>query len=260
MTEPLLVLEDVGKNFGGLQAVVSANFDVRQGEIVALIGPNGAGKSTVLNVVAGEIAHDKGRVLFAGQEVNGGVPHRVARLGITRTYQLAREWANLTVMENLLAAPFPQVGENLFYALVLRNRFWRAERELQDRARDLLRTFNLYDLRNERAANLSGGQKKLQELARAMMTRPKLILLDEPTAGVNPVLVQRIVEHIQAIRASGVTILIVEHNLGVVERLSDRVVVMASGSMLTEGSMAQVRQNPQVIEAYLGGRRSDGTA
>lgn len=260
MTEDLLVVENAVKNFGGLQAVAGASFRVRRGQILALIGPNGAGKSTVLNCIAGELSLDEGRILLEGQELHGGVPHQVARRGIVRTYQLPREWAQLTVMENLLAAPYPQLGERLAYALFLRARVFRQEAELLRRARELLRFFRLYDLRNERAAHLSGGQKKLLELARAMMTQPKLLLLDEPTAGVNPVLVQRIVDHIREIRDAGVTIVIVEHNLSVVESISDEVVVMASGSVLTTGSMEDIRKNPKVIEAYLGGGYTDATA
>jgi ABC-type branched-subunit amino acid transport system ATPase component len=260
MTEPLLVLEAVEKHFGGVQAVRGVSFTVEEGQILGLIGPNGAGKSTVLGVVAGEIPADGGRILFAGKELRGGVPHRVARRGVVRTFQLAREWRELTVLENLLAAPYPQFGEHLAHALLSRRRIAREEEEKRALAWEILSAFRLTDLANARAVTLSGGQKKLLELARAMMTRPRLLLLDEPTAGVNPVLVDEIVEHIRTIRRSGVTVLLVEHNLGVVERVCDDVVVMALGRVLTRGSMQDLRRDPAVIEAYLGGGYGDGAA
>jgi branched-chain amino acid transport system ATP-binding protein len=254
----LLTLDHVSKSFGGLQAVVDLTVSVEEGTITGLIGPNGAGKSTVTNLVAGELAPDHGRILFAGRNIAGLRPHRVARLGIARTFQLARELARLTVRENLLMAPYPQAGENPIVAVVGTAAMQRQEAELMARAEEVLRFFRLWDLRNELAANLSGGQKKLLELARAMMVRPRLLLLDEPTAGVNPALIDDILRHIENLRTLGITILIIEHNLAVIESLCDDVIVMASGSLLSRGSLAELRANRDVVDAYLGGGRAHG--
>jgi ABC-type branched-subunit amino acid transport system ATPase component len=254
----LLALEGVHKSFGGLQAVVDLSFTVAEGSITGLIGPNGAGKSTVTNLVAGEMAPDRGRIRFAGRDIAGEPPHRVARLGVLRTFQLARELGRLTVRENLLMAPYPQAGENMLLALAGAASVRRQEQELMARAEGVLRLFRLWDLRNELAANLSGGQKKLLELARAMMTRPRLLLMDEPTAGVNPALVDEILRHVLGLRELGVTILVIEHNLGVIESLCDDVIVMASGRLLSRGSLDDLRRNPDVVEAYLGGGRAHG--
>lgn len=254
----ILGLENVSKNFGGLQAVADLTFTVEQHTITGLIGPNGAGKSTVTNLVAGEMAPDRGRILLAGRDISRLSAHVVSRLGVSRTFQLARELGRLTVRENVMMSPFPQTGENLVSALLWTGRMRREEQALYERADDVLRLFRLYDLRNELAANLSGGQKKLLELARAMMTRPTLLLLDEPTAGVNPALIDNLLEHIRNLRTLGITILIIEHNLAVIESLCDDVVVMAAGSVLARGHLADLRNNPEVVEAYLGGGRAHG--
>ena len=254
----LLVLEHVSKSFGGLRAVNDLSMPVEQGKITGLIGPNGAGKSTVTNLVAGEMAPDHGRILFEGKDVAGLRSYQVARRGIARTFQLARELGRLTVRENLLLAPYPQTGEGLLPALLQPLSMRRQEAELVARSDDVLRFFRLWDLRAELAQNLSGGQKKLLELARAMMTRPRLLLLDEPTAGVNPALIDEILEHIARLRELGLTILIIEHNLAVIESLCDDVVVMASGALLSRGSLSELRENRDVIDAYLGGGRAHG--
>ena len=254
----LLALEHVHKGFGGVQAVEDLSFTVEEGTITGLIGPNGAGKSTVTNLVAGEMAPDRGRIVFAGQAVTGFSAHRMARTGVARTFQLARELGRLTVRENLLLAPYPQAGEGLLASLLMPAGVRRQEAELVARSEDVLRFFKLWDLRAEVAANLSGGQKKLLELARAMMTKPRLLLLDEPTAGVNPALIDNILEHIANLRSLGITILIIEHNLAVIETLCDDVIVMASGTLLTRGRLADLRQNRDVVEAYLGGGRAHG--
>lgn len=254
MSEPLLRLADVGKNFGGLQAVRGCSFEVRQGSINGIIGPNGAGKTTTLNMIAGELRPDAGQIVFDGVELQGRPPYAMAKLGIGRTFQLARELGRLTVMENVCLAPQGQKGESLLWAALQPKSVRAQEREIQERAREVLRTFNLYDKRNDLAATLSGGQKKLLEIARAMMARPKLLLMDEPTAGVNPALRDRLLEHIRSIHDEGLTILIVEHNLSVIEDLCDDTIVMAAGSVLKRGRLADLRRDEAVVAAYLGGQ------
>lgn len=259
MSDALLELRSVGKNFGGLQAVVDCSFEVQRGSITGLIGPNGAGKSTVTNLISGELRADSGQILLDGKNIAGRVAHEVARNGVARTFQLARELGRLTVMENLMFAPFPQRGESLWYALFPSAQVRQEEEEIRARARQLVQMLRLQDVRNEFAQNLSGGQKKLLELARAMMTRPKILLMDEPAAGVNPALIDQLLEYIRQMNLEmGVTILLIEHNLGVIESLCQDVVVMAAGTVLARGTMADLRRNPEVVEAYLGGGRAHG--
>jgi branched-chain amino acid transport system ATP-binding protein len=259
MSEPLLELKRVSKNFGGVQAVVDCSFTVQPGSITGLIGPNGAGKSTVTNLIAGELRPDTGEILLEGHNIAGLVAHQVARRGVARTFQLARELGRLTVTENLLFAPYPQRGEGLWAALFPSADVRRQEAENRARARELIELLRLGPLRNELAQNLSGGQKKLLELARAMMTRPKILLMDEPAAGVNPALVEQLLNHIRLLnQETGVTILIIEHNLAVIESLCQDVVVMAAGTVLARGAMADLRSNADVIEAYLGEGRAYG--
>lgn len=259
MPEIILDVEHVSKRFGGLQAVVDCSFTVQREHITGLIGPNGAGKTTMLNLIAGELHPDSGSIMFEGAKITELSPHQVARRGIARTFQLARELGRLTVMENLLMAPYPQRGEGLLQAI------WRGpvvrqqEEEIKERARELLDLVGLYRLRNDLAGSLSGGQKKLLELARVMMTRPKLLLMDEPAAGVNPALMEQLLGHIRELRDTmGITVLVIEHNLGVVESLCEDVIVMATGTVLARGSMADLRGNAAVIEAYLGEGRAHG--
>lgn len=259
MPDTILQIEDVSRSFGGLQAVSHCSFDVRQGHITGLIGPNGAGKTTVLNLIAGELHPDSGQIVFEGANIAGKLPYEVARKGVARTFQLARELAELTVLENLLMAPYPQSGENFFRALWQGKAVRRQEAELKERARRLLELVGLYSLRNDLAGSLSGGQKKLLELARVMMTRPNLLLMDEPAAGVNPALMERLLQYIRLLRDEmGVTVLIIEHNLGIVESLCEDVIVMAVGTVLARGAMSELRENTEVIEAYLGAGRAHG--
>lgn len=259
MPDTILDVEHISKHFGGLQAVVDCSFSVNREHITGLIGPNGAGKTTVLNLIAGELRPDTGRIMFEGADIAGLAPHEVARHGIARTFQLARELGQLTVMENLLMAPYPQRGEGLLQALWRGSAVKRQEEEIKMRARELLQLVGLYRLRNDLAGSLSGGQKKLLELARVMMTRPKLLLMDEPAAGVNPALMEQLLGHIRELRDTmGITVLIIEHNLGVIESLCEDVIVMATGTVLARGTMADLRGNAEVIEAYLGEGRAHG--
>lgn len=213
----------------------------------------------MLNLIAGELHPDEGRIVLEGNDIAGKLPYEVSRRGVARTFQLARELGQLTVLENLLMAPYPQAGEGLFGALWQGKAVRRQEAELKERGRRLLELVGLFQLRNDLAGSLSGGQKKLLELARVMMTRPDLLLMDEPAAGVNPALMERLLGYIRLLRDEmGVTVLIIEHNLGIVESLCEDVIVMAVGKVLARGSMAELRLNSEVIEAYLGAGRAHG--
>lgn len=248
------------KVFGGVRAVNGATFEVPAGHVVALIGPNGAGKSTAVNLISGTLPADAGRVRLAGTDVTGWAPDRIGRAGLIRTYQLSREFGRLTVLENLMVAPAGQAGESLVNVFFRPARVRAQEREQLARALDVLRTYGLYELRDSYASELSGGQKRLLELARSVMAGPRVLLLDEPMAGINPALIDKIGEHILALRDQGVTVLMVEHNLGVVERICDLVIVMAEGATLATGTMRELRDDPAVVRAYLGGALSDSAA
>ncbi len=247
----LLAVRDLRRQFGGVLAVNGASFDVPAGQITGLIGPNGAGKSTVLNVIAGALRPDGGQVSFRGGDITGWPSHQVARRGIIRTFQVSSEFAGLTVLENLLVAAPSQRGETLWQA-ALGKRFWLgAERALVERARYLLDRFEMSAKQDEYAGNLSGGQKRLLELMRGLMANPALLLLDEPMAGVNPALARRIEQHLTELCGEGLTMLMIEHELAVVERLCDPVIVMAQGKVIARGTMAQVRAEQEVLDAYL---------
>jgi ABC-type branched-subunit amino acid transport system ATPase component len=262
MADNALVCSGLVKAFGGVQAVRGATFSVPEGHVCALIGPNGAGKSTAVNLIAGTMPADDGRVCLGETDVTGWPANRIARAGLIRTYQLSREFGRLTVLENLMVAPAEQPGESLFNVFFRPGLVRAAEREHLERALQTLHTFGLYNLRDSYASDLSGGQKRLLELARSVMAlsraaEPRVLLLDEPMAGVNPALIDRIGEHILQLREQGVTVLMVEHNLGVVERICDLVIVMAEGATLATGTMRELRDDPAVVRAYLGGALSD---
>jgi ABC-type branched-subunit amino acid transport system ATPase component len=248
------------KSFGGVQAVRGATFDVAAGQICALIGPNGAGKSTAVNLLSGALRADSGRVLLNGSDITGSPPHRIARAGLIRTYQLSRELRRLTVLENLMVVPLGQQGESLWNVFAHPRRVRAEERRHLERALEVLAAYGLYELRDSYAAQLSGGQKRLLELARSVMAQPRVLLLDEPMAGINPALIDKIGERIVSLREMGVTVLMVEHNLAVVERICDHVIVMAEGATLATGLMSQLRADPAVVRAYLGGALSDSAA
>jgi ABC-type branched-subunit amino acid transport system ATPase component len=247
----LISVRDLHRQFGGVHAVSGASFDVPPGRITGLIGPNGAGKSTVLNILAGALKPSGGTVSYRGQDVTGLPAYKVARRGIIRTFQVSSEFAGLTVLENLLvAAPAPR-GEKLWQA-ALGKRYWRPfERAMVERARQLLARFDMSGKEDEYAGNLSGGQKRLLELMRGLMAGPALLLLDEPMAGVNPSLARRIEQHLLDLRGEGLSMLMIEHELAVVERLCDPVIVMAQGRVISQGTMADVRANQEVLDAYL---------
>jgi ABC-type branched-subunit amino acid transport system ATPase component len=255
-----LTCTDLRRGFGGVQALRGATFSVAVGHVCALIGPNGAGKSTAVAIIGGALRADTGRVSLLGTDITGWPSNRIARAGLIRTYQLSRELARLTVLENLMVVPYRQAGESLWNVFARPGLVRAEERRHLDRALAVLETFGLYRLRDSYAGELSGGQKRLLELARSVMARPRVLVLDEPMAGINPALISKIGEHILALRDEGVTVLMVEHNLGVVERICDHVIVLAEGATLATGQMSELREHPEVVRAYLGGALSDSTA
>jgi ABC-type branched-subunit amino acid transport system ATPase component len=250
-TRPILIVRDVHRAFGGLHAVDGATFNAARGRVTGLIGPNGAGKSTLMGIIAGAIRADAGTIEFDGADVAGLPSHQIARRGIIRTFQLSAEFSKLTVLENLLVAAPAQKGESLFGAELGRVYWGRDEDALVDRARDVLDRFAMSPKENELASNLSGGQKRLLEIMRALMAHPKLLLLDEPFAGVNPTLAREIELYLLGLRDEGLSMIMVEHELGVVERLCDPVVVMAQGKVIAEGPMREVTARQEVLDAYL---------
>ena len=251
--EVVLAASGVSREFGGVQAVTDVSFEVRQGTLTGLIGPNGAGKSTLLAMLAGTLPVSGGRVLYRRRDVTGMPAFRRARLGLVRTFQLASEFKRLTVMENLLTAAPANRGDSLRGSL-LGKRYWRADESAAiARAESLLERFGLAGLANEYAGDLSGGQRRLVEIMRALMAEPSMLLLDEPMAGVHPNLARRIGHQLVALAQEGMTILMVEHELAIMDEFADPVVVMAEGSVLAEGTMEQLRARTEVVEAYLVG-------
>ncbi len=251
---PSLHVEDVHKAFGGLRAVAGTGFDLDRGSITALIGPNGAGKTTLFNVLTGFLRPDRGRVELEGEAISERSPHAIARRGMVRTFQITKALAAMPVIDNMMLAAPHQPGERLT-SLLLRPRSARMrEREVRDQALGLLDVFGLADMADEYAGTLSGGQRKLLELARALMTSPKALLLDEPMAGINPALGRRLLEHMQRLREQeAMTFLFIEHDMEVVMNHSDRVIVMSEGRVIADGPPDEVREDPGVVSAYLGG-------
>jgi ABC-type branched-subunit amino acid transport system ATPase component len=249
--DALLTITDLHRDFGGVQAVQGATFSVAQGTITGLIGPNGAGKSTVVAMIGGAVRPTAGSIKLGPDEIAKWPPYRRARHGITRTFQLSSEFGRLTVLENLLVAPPGQLGEKLWVALWGR-RLWRSQERIQiDGARELLKRFGMLRLQDEYAESLSGGQKRLLEIMRALMSKPKMLVLDEPMAGVNPTLAQEIEGHLLELRDDGLTMLLIEHEMRVVERLCDPVIVMARGKVISEGTFLDVRSRREVLDAYV---------
>ena len=257
-----LSIQNISRSFGGVRAVHDCSFEIQSGSITGLIGPNGAGKTTLFNMVAGLFPPDDGRIEFYGQDITGLPAHELFHLGIVRTFQIPHEFARMTVLDNLMLVPPEQSGENLFAAWTMWWRVRRQERGIRQRAEEVLAFLNLTHLRDELAGNLSGGQKKLLELGRTMMTEPKLVLLDEPAAGVNRTLLGTLNATIERLnRDHGYTFCVVEHDMPMVRRLCNPVVVMAEGTVLTQGTMDEVMANEQVLEAYLGrGASAEGLA
>ena len=249
--DPILITFGMLKTFGGIRAVDIDHLEIERGTITAIIGPNGAGKTTLFNLLTGFDRPDRGSWRLDGRLLGGLPPHRIARLGMVRTFQLTKSLSRLTVLENMAVAAQTQRGERLERALL--RWLWLPEEErVVTRAMELLERFGIAHMAEEQAGTLSGGQRKLLEMARALMADPELVMLDEPTAGVNPALTESLLEHIRNLNAEGVTIVFVEHNMDVVMDISDWVVVMAQGRILTEGAPEEVVANEEVIDAYLG--------
>lgn len=249
----ILVSRNVSKSFGGLMAVRDMTVDISPGTITGLIGPNGAGKTTFFNVISGLYKADTGSIHFNGERIDNLPSHKVFHKGICRTFQITRELKLMTVLENLMLVPPNQVGENLFATWLTPWRVRAQERESRDKALEVLEFINLIDLKDEYAANLSAGQKRLLEIARTMMADPQLLLLDEPGAGVNPTLLKHLVEYIRRLAFErGITIFLIEHDMDLVMNTCNPVIVMNTGNKLTEGPPDEVRRDQRVLEAYLG--------
>ena len=248
--DPILVADNVTRQFGGLTAVNVEHLEIPRGKITALIGPNGAGKTTLFNLLTGFDKPNTGSWQFEGKNLAGVPSYKVARRGMVRTFQLTKSLNAMTVIENMRLGAQKQVGENLFAGLV---QMWRSqEARITELADGLLARFKLDAKREDYAGSLSGGQRKLLEMARALMSEPKLIMLDEPMAGVNPALTQSLLEHIKGLKANGTTVLFVEHDMHMVRHISDWVIVMAEGKVVAEGEPGVVMKDQAVIDAYLG--------
>jgi len=249
---PVLELDGVAKSFGGLMAVDHCSFDVPAGRITGLIGPNGAGKTTTFNLIAGVLVPDEGDIRFRGKSIASLPPDRIARRGLVRTFQTPRIFARMTVWENLMFAVPDQPGEGVLHAL-WPNTWRRRESELSERAYEILEFIDLAHLADEYGGSLSGGQRKLLELGRVLMLDPQMILLDEPTAGVNPTMRRTLIDRIQQLNRRGTTFLIIEHDIDMIMRICHKMIVMHYGKRLAEGDPEKVRKDPRVLEAYLGG-------
>ncbi|MDP7089242.1 MAG: ABC transporter ATP-binding protein [Dehalococcoidia bacterium] len=252
----MLTVENLAKEFDGLTAVNDLNFTVEPNTISGLIGPNGAGKTTTFNMIAGHSKPSGGKIYFDGRDITNLRPHQTFQLGIVRTFQIPRPFSGMTVLENLTMVPRNQIGEKIWNNWLRNNAVEREEQQIREKANGLLEFLNLSDLQNEYSGNLSGGQLKLLELGRALMSDPKMILLDEPAAGVNPTLLEEIIGRIRDIHSQGVTFLIIEHNMELVMRLCSSILVMAEGDILMRGGPEKVRSDPRLIDAFLGGGTS----
>jgi neutral amino acid transport system ATP-binding protein len=258
-TDPILTADGVVRRFGGLTAVDVEHVEIQRGSITALIGPNGAGKTTLFNVLTGFDRADAGNWAFDGHQLAGTPAYRVARGGMVRTFQLTKALSRLTVIENMRLGATGQRGERMWRAMFAG--LWRGqENEITERAEELLARFKLDHMRDEFAGSLSGGQRKLLEMARALMVEPEIVMLDEPMAGVNPALTQSLLGHVKDLREQGLTVLFVEHDMDMVRDISDWVIVMAQGKVIAEGPPDSVMSDGRVIDAYLGAHHDETLA
>ena len=257
-TDPILTVDGVRKTFGGVTALDGVSFDVEPETLTGLIGPNGAGKSTTFNVISGAIEPDTGRVRFDGEDITGWAPHETSSRGLVRTFQIAREFETMTVLENMMLPPTNQRGEAAWRSILpgTRGGVQDEEEEVFERAWEMLEFFDIDHLALEEAGALSGGQRKLLELARALMLDPEVLLLDEPFAGVNPSLERDLLDRLEDLRDRGRTFLLVEHDMDLIMEHCERVIVMHQGRTLVTGTPEEVRSEERVIEAYLGGEVS----
>jgi ABC-type branched-subunit amino acid transport system ATPase component len=250
----LLNVKDISKRFGGLQVLDGVSLGVEERSITGLIGPNGSGKTTLFHIISGFYSRDTGEIYFKGERIDGLGPHEIARKGLCRTFQITQIPANMTVLENMLLAPQRQLGEGVINALLRPRQIARQERVHLEKALALLELVELIEVRNEYAGNLSGGQKKLLALGRILMTDPDLVLLDEPMAGVNPTLVNKLLAAINNLRwQAGKTFFLVEHNMKVISSICDMVYVLDFGKQIAAGTPQEIQQSDVVLEAYLSG-------
>ena len=252
MENEILRIEGAIKRFGGLLAVDSCGLSVQEGTIVGLIGPNGAGKSTLFDLISGFVRPDAGSIIFSGKEIAGLPAYKIARLGLVRTFQIPRALMRMTVLENMMLGSQNQTGEMIFRPILSWGRVQAEERSIEKKAEEILKFFDLLRMKDEYAGSMSGGQKKMLEMARALMADPRLLLLDEPFSGVNPALSERLIERIKMLREKGLTIMIIEHAIPYVLALSDELYVLNKGAILANGRPDQVISDPKVFEAYLG--------
>ncbi len=249
----MLEIEQLSKQFGGFRAVSNCSFSVQEGTITGLVGPNGAGKTTTFNLIAGALQPTAGKIRFLGEDVTGLSSDQLFHKGLVRTFQIPHEFHHLSALENLMLVPPAQKGESLFQNWLSYGSVKKQEEEVRQKALETLKFLELTHLTNERAGNLSGGQKKLLELGRTMMTDAKLVLLDEPAAGVNRTLLRRLEDKIEILNQErGYTFILIEHDMEMIEKLCDPVICMAEGSVLIEGDFQTVRSDARVLEAYLG--------
>ena len=253
MSNIIVKVENIVKSFGGLVALNDCSLDIKTNSITGIIGPNGSGKTTLFNVITGNLKPDTGNIFYNGIEITNYESHELFHLGILRTFQIAHEFTNMTVIENLMVVPGDQKGEKLLYSLLYDKKIKKEDEEIRDKAMEVLQFLKIEHLKNERAGNLSGGQKKLLELARTMMVDAKIVFLDEVGAGVNKTLLKDISESILKLNQDkGYTFCMIEHDFNFISELCDPVIVLAEGSVLFKGTAQEVKQNEQVIESYLG--------
>jgi branched-chain amino acid transport system ATP-binding protein len=251
----MLEVKSVHKSFGGLMAVNDCSLSVREGSITGLIGPNGAGKTTLFNLITGFYKVDRGEIYFSGERIEGLSPDKIFHKKVFRTFQITREFEQMTLLENLMIIPSFQTGEKIWNTWLRSAMVRRQEKEIKEKALEVLEFVELIHLKDEYAGTLSGGQKKLLELAKSMMADPKMILLDEPGAGVNPTLMKKLVSHIRKLcKQRNMTFFLIEHDMDLVMNLCNPVIVMSEGKKLAEGTPDEIRKDKRVLEAYLGGQ------
>ena len=248
----LLKFEDVSLSFGGITALKNVSFDVKENSITSIIGPNGAGKTTLFDLISGFQEEDNGEIFYKDKNITKSQPYRIARLGMVRTFQLTKVFDRMTVLENLMFAGSNVSNDSLFQSFMQLSKQKKYENSLKEEAMKVMKDLNIEQMSDSYARELSGGQKKLLELGRSIIKKPEVLLLDEPLAGVNPKLAEDLLEIIQSLSNQGITILMVEHNIEAVMKISERVVVLAEGALIADGPPQEVRENQNVIEAYLG--------